>query len=67
MDSEYEQFKEKILFFVSKALDSAFKEYKKNLPNWAIYESVEEKGLNKIAEINQAILQDRRAIIVSSF
>ena len=43
------------MFFVSKALDSAFKEYKKNLPNWAIYESVEEKVRNKIAEINQAI------------
>ena len=55
MDVEYEKFKEKIMLFVSRALDSAFKEYKKNLPNWSIYEAVEEKGLNKIAEINQAI------------
>lgn len=41
--------------FTSRSLDSAFRLYKKNLPNWAIFESVEHTGMKKIAEMSETI------------
>jgi molecular chaperone GrpE (heat shock protein) len=37
MDSEFEKMKGKVLVHVSRALDSAFQQYKKSIPNWSIY------------------------------
>jgi len=41
--------------FTSRSLDSAFRLYKKNLPNWAIFESVEHTGMERIAEMSETI------------
>jgi type II secretory pathway component PulL len=41
------------LNYTSQYLDSAFKEYKSNFPDWSKYENVEDQALNKVAEMNQ--------------